>query len=291
METMKLTLSLDMDGHKLDAWALSEGLSGFCSFLQAMREETNEAEGLDVQVEAIHPGSFQFALELIGHVVSLTGLMTGGGVQTLMTLVQMAVEYLKLKIFLGDEKPDEVRRNGDVVIVLKDGAQLNISSVVHNAYMTNGDAAQASQSMANAFRSDERVRGIKLKDADGTELAGFDGEQLHRLALSNAYLNEEHSVICDKRAVLLVRAPSLDGSTKWRFLYNGRKIIANIADESFMEKVKSGELRFGNGDRLLAVLEIGLEKKPGRTVWKESSYSVVSVDVQGFQNAEQQSLF
>ena len=64
---------------------------------------------------------------------------------------------------------------------------------------------------------------------------------------------------------------------KWRFEYKNRTIAADIKDDDFILRVKSGELEFKSKDVLTADLKIEQERLPGSQYWEDKRFCVVKV--------------
>ena len=57
--------------------------------------------------------------------------------------------------------------------------------------------------------------------------------------------------------LLTIHSPVLQGTAKWKFVYEGKQVSSSIKDEKFLEKVSDGAEAFRNEDRLKVELEIG----------------------------------
>lgn len=63
--------------------------------------------------------------------------------------------------------------------------------------------------------------------------------------------SEQHLLESENEMWLSIQKVVLEGNSKWAFSDGKRTFSATIEDQQFLEKVKDGKERFGNGDRLL----------------------------------------
>ena len=78
-------------------------------------------------------------------------------------------------------------------------------------------------------------------------------------------------------ATLIVLKPWINASKrKWSFEWNGVPVSAYVRDENFLQKVRSHQIRFGNGDALEVDIEVYEELDESRGVWisDQSSYVI-----------------
>lgn len=279
IESKELMVSLDTENHSIGAEALTEGLAGFCALLQILRKSVTTAEGLDIEVEALEPGSFRIKLNLIGHIASLVGsLATAMGASPAVTaLITATAEYYQIHELLAGSVADSVEEVDGRSIVTKDHSQINVNSTVFNVYRDSPEAADACTASSRAFHRDKRINGFFLASDKGKKLAEFDSPQLEKLSRTNGYMVAARRTIIEDAAVLTLRSPSLDCSGKWKCLYQGRKISVAIADEDFRERVLNRELRFANADQLTVRLQIAQLQEAVGKIWKDQSFKALQV--------------
>ena len=290
-DSKKLFLTLEMSSHQVDAYALTGGLAGFCDLLEELRRDGSDAEGLDIKVEALNPGSFKICLNLLGRIAPIVGCIASdaGGILPLTQLITAAVEYLKLHEFLAGSQADSAVYTGGGQVIIHSGCRnVTVNKNTYNIYVSSPSAADACRTSMQAVRSDKSIRGLKIEDEEHEVLAQFDSSQLERLSSENGYMDDEMRVVIDAKAVLTLRSPSLDGTGKWKCLYHGNKINVEFRDHAFIEKVRSRELSFANQDQIPVQLEIESQRVPGSQTWKDKRFSVVSVDMQRLESLPHQ---
>lgn len=74
--------------------------------------------------------------------------------------------------------------------------------------------------------------------------------------ISSSLLEEDEDMIVNlsQKQTVVVRKPSLDMSSKWT-IHTDRSIQAEIKDEEFSKLVKSGNISFSNGTKLVVDIE------------------------------------
>ena len=277
IDSRKIILSLDIDEHKIGVKALTQGLQGFCELIEICGQENSDAEALDIQVEALKPGSFQISLDLIGSVGQIVSALGGLSniVDFLSGTITIITGYFELARLLQGNLADKVESKDGGVVITKGNQNVYVNSTVFNLFSTNPDAALACRKAMLGFKDDERVNGISLLDENGKLIISFNRAEMIGMGRKNAYISNSQRVCTEENATLELRAAGLDGKTKWKFLYNGRNINVSVDDSEFMEKVKNGMIRFGNHDVFHARLEFIEFLDSGG--WQAKDYKILEV--------------
>ncbi len=157
--------------------------------------------------------------------------------------------------FKGEQPSEKAIKDGVSVGNIMITGGTNIINIVNQPRV---DAAldQAAQDL----EKDESLTGVKLVNkSTGEEIVDLPRETFRYLRSPEA--GQLHDVPSDRvrkvETLLTVHSPVLEGTAKWKFVYEGRQISASIKDEEFLKEVTSGVEAFRNGDRLKVKLEIG----------------------------------
>lgn len=85
------------------------------------------------------------------------------------------------------------------------------------------------------------------------------------------------------RAILVVLKPWINASNrKWTFEWNGVPLTAYVRDELFLERVRSHEIGFRNGDAMEVDLEVYEELDEERNIWINDASSYVIQEVHSY---------
>jgi hypothetical protein len=76
---------------------------------------------------------------------------------------------------------------------------------------------------------------------------------------------------------LVIHTPVLEGKAKWKFIFDGHTISADIRDHEFMGKVSLGEESFAAGDRLEVELTVTEEFDNSLATYKAAEHAVLRV--------------
>lgn len=292
IDSKKVILSLDVEEHKIGVKALTQGLQGFCELMEICGRENSDEETLDIQIEALQPGSFEISLDLIGQAGQVVGAL--GGFAQIVTFLSGTITiitgYLEIARFLQGKLADKVEPGDGVVNISSGNQTFNANTQVFNIYTSNPDAADACRKAMLGFKDDKRVNGISMFDENGKLIISFSRDEMIGMGRKNAYINNTERVCTEENATLELRAAGLDGTTKWKFLYKGHNINVSINDSEFMERVKNSLVRLGNHDVFHAKLEFTEFRDSGG--WQAKDYKILKVyNIELNQVSEQTKLF
>jgi hypothetical protein len=85
------------------------------------------------------------------------------------------------------------------------------------------------------------------------------------------------------RAILVILKPWINASDrKWTFEWNGVPLTAYVRDVDFLERVRSHDVGFRNGDAMEVEIEVYEELDEDRHIWINDASSYVVREVHRF---------
>jgi hypothetical protein len=116
---------------------------------------------------------------------------------------------------------------------------------------------QLSEKMEKTFEllnCNKDVDQFSISDENAGEIISVPKDDFKPIAIRRERKIKNPNEIIE-RALLYLRGLVFDLKSKWRFVYNGKKISASISDPIFKEKIMMGE-KFAQGDVLDVELKI-----------------------------------
>lgn len=158
-----------------------------------------------------------------------------------------------------------------------------ISGGISNSVVTllaNNDITALVGAASSALQADETISGVAIKaGADHHTIATIPREALPYFEQNSSAptVEKQAKVRKRKKVTLIVHTSVLEGSSKWKFMYEGHTISADIQDKTFMAKVNAGDEAFAAGDRLVVDLKIAEEYDSALAAFQITSYVVAKV--------------
>ncbi|MDX5435689.1 MAG: hypothetical protein LPK03_00740, partial [Pontibacter sp.] len=174
-----------------------------------------------------------------------------------------------------------IEEDGKVKVEREDGRQMIIhNSGVLNIYNSNTTIPQSFAQTFGTLNNNPSVNGFEVRDSANKPLVTVDREYFEELSHFTVEQEaEQTNIVYDDRARLSVTKISFETTsrTRWDFKYKGQKISATISDSSFIQQVKEGLQRFGNGDMLEVDLEIQQVYEPSVKSFINKVYNIIKV--------------
>lgn len=254
-DSQQIKIKFEIDGHELDATALSDFLRNFEGLSNALGSRLTPQSKIGLKVRTPEPGSFLIDLVVVAHQV---GILQSAGLVAAAQLISTGIDQvMKIRQFLKRSKPKSVSQigNGCVVIVNGDNNQITIQKDVYEAYSKDPDVPVQINGVLSAAKLDPNVKALKIGTVSPTEGVIISREELDDLIVPQ---DEPGALGIQMRedANLFIVKVSFEADLKWQFVYEGQKIGARISDKSFNEQVEKNREPFRKGDRLIADLGI-----------------------------------
>jgi hypothetical protein len=269
--------------NELDASTLGEVLLNTV----ALTEEANKVLGnyhpLNINVKSHKKGSFivDLAFQVPEAIDAIVPLITPDNLKTaklaIESIVGLVASVLSLRKKLKNEAPKEIDIDGDNV-TLTTGNNNKVTTTIntYKLYFDNARGQKSVQDILNAVEGNKSVEDFSLLDDKDEPLFEVNRKELPQLI---APISIESDTQRSKTVRVLLNILALDWQVtknKWRFIFQGNKILAKIEDPEFANKVKNGE-RFANGDALEVDLEIEQEFDKSVNTFLNKRYKVLKV--------------
>lgn len=250
----------------LEPVAFSEAVRGFAEVVTAITEsQYGSADDVTLKVHRLTEGSL--ILELLQHIgdVSINDLVAVSA--SVGKEIREAIELLK---HLRGQPPAAVTRNPDnrVAVQSNNGTIAVFYDSTVNL-VVNGDlggsiervAKPVSQGLADGFA-------VAVNSAPVASVSREEASSMVSVASDKALLENETEIWLTATKVVLA------GEAKWTFSDGRRPFTAPVLDPTFLESVREGRERFGNGDRLLVRLKAKQSQRGNRL---RTQYEVTQV--------------
>jgi len=181
-------------------------------------------------------------------------------------------EFLSFKSQLAGRK---YTITGNNVIVVEHGENFQVSPIGITLFDPKSKGAQAAERAFDNLATDPNVVGVCFSRAG--EVEPFS--RVSKEAFGSFHVPETLGPSRRKeiRATIGIRQPAFDRRLVWRFLLDGRKIEAKMADETFLKLSTTGVESFSQKDSLDVSLEITEEQDPVSQHWIKRSYVITKV--------------
>lgn len=280
MAEKSITVKFDGQAHQVELGTFTQVLMNYSDVVRAAAKEAGIDEPVHVCISATEPGSLDVVLSVAtDELEGLFALLNDNqGVTSALGLaITSAAGLFNFKKWLaGKKKIDAVEEAGDGAIRVEAGG--NVTVIQDSVIQLYRNYPQASESIGSAFRTLEdnpAIEGFEMID-DGKSV--FRAERDEFAAIASSPNHEAESVVHESvEETLVVIKPCLipSKSRKWEFIYDGARISATIADESFMENLSS--YSFTLGTRMRVLLDIVKELDPKYATYLNKSYTVTQV--------------
>lgn len=240
----------------LEPIAFAEAVRGFAEFISAITEsQYGAADDVTLKVHRLTEGSL--VLQILQHIgeVSINDLLAVSA--TVGTEIKFAIDLLK---HLRGEPPASTHRaldsrvaveNNQGVIQTFNNSTVNLVMIGDLGGSIERVAKPISQGHATGFAVE--VNSVPVAQVSREEVASMVS-----VAADTALLESDTEIWLTAMKVVL------EGEAKWTFSDGRRPFTAPVLDPTFLESVKAGHERFGNGDRLLVRLRAKQSQRGNR---------------------------
>lgn len=211
-----------------------------------------EVDDLEVKVKPFKEGSFEIDLLL----KSTVNLFNGPEVSAAINIITLlGLGYGTIKFVKGKVNQFKKTKN-NITYYSEDGFKLEVDKKTHDFIQNEAVQKAISGSIATPIQNIDGVNGISLQTDGYEERIHIDREDLDLLETYSKIELEDESKNIENRAIIYVKPArgSYSGEEKQYTFIAGKdnKLYpTTIQDESFIKKLKSGEVRLFHEDVLL----------------------------------------
>lgn len=237
----------------IDVKGIISALQGYNRISEkAARSLYGDSVRATVRLEYIRRGSIDIGglVEIINQpqqIIPVIGTISLG-IKDIAELIKTWLDILK---FLRGEPPksiDPIPSSDKVIITNNGGQTLTINGNVYNNCIFNNigkDAEKLTPPFSGgATKLDIRSGNRRISTYNQEDIRGF--REIKPI---------DKPIESEINAILVVKAPILEGEGRWHFKYGSQTLTASIMDHDFLERVHSGSESFRKGDRFLVQLK------------------------------------
>ena len=240
---------------EIRADTLLSSLLGYVNLLNEVHKQLNIPKKLNIYVSNTEKGSFIVDLNLLLDTFDKIKSLFGNALPfDIKDIVEISAGLILLKAFLKKEKPKEVKKENDRVVIINiDNEKFAINETVYRLAKEDEFIDEAIIDMTESIEEDENIEGFEIKDNVGHTVK-IGREKLKYLIIPNPIFEEKTRTITRENVYLTVLKLVFAENRKWEFIFEGNKISANIEDDNFIKNLD--KYSFKRGTKLLCDLEI-----------------------------------
>jgi len=279
-----LTITYESNKHHADAKAVGAGLLAIHSMISEVQSACEENEQILIKARPFARGSLEVPLDLI--VFGATILFQE--YPLFQKIREVITQYFDIKRRLRGQ-PIHVE-DGNVIIIENSRVQVD-----HITLQCLNPSSEVSRKCAEAFHAieeDPEIKAVRVSSNTSTEpLARVQRAEFPyfhpETPIGEKNLGQRYE---ESRETLVIRQPAFEAELKWRFVWRGAKISAEVKDERFQKSVETGRESFAAGDSLDVDLQRLQEYDPAVLTYVDKEYTITQVRKHNHR-AEQGNLF
>lgn len=262
----------------VDAYTFGNSLVSIADTIRAINETINPGQNIEVRLDAVGPGSFRAVVRRIKK--GFGGFLSRAPENLLWAILAVWLidpnfeEDRRIEVF--DDRV-EISQGGDVIIISREAFdQLRNTK-------SNPKVERSVRRTFETIEKDESVENFGLTPNldDREPLVQIPRDDFLRLANgATSSVDGVRRRPQEVRTIAVVLKPWIDASKhKWSFEWNGVPISAYVRDDSFLDRVRNHEIRFGNGDALDLLIEYFQDYDENLNVWVNDTNSFSAKEV------------
>jgi hypothetical protein len=266
-----VVVTLETQSSEASAVAVATTMQAVVALLEGAQKHLTSDQSLIVKARPFEAGSLEVVLEL----VLVGGTLLFPDHPLFQTILSIIAEYIAVRK-TAEGKPLPAPGKTDGVVISGD---ITISNSVVTL-LTNNDITALVGKASSALQADETITGIAIKEGeDHHTIATIPRAALPYFEQSPSAptVQKQSKERKRKKVTVIVHTSVLEGNSKWKFIYEGHTISADIQDQAFMAKVNAGEEAFAAGDRLVVDLKVVEEYDVALAAFQIASYFVMKV--------------
>lgn len=270
LNSANYTIKINTENHSIDAGVLGDILLSYKKSVLAVASEVHDCQSIKVDVSTVETGCIE-----IHSVIDVFQSVLNP--ETIPNIILTIKAIVQLYCFLKGKPPQAVAssENGDLIIKNCDHSTITVNQTIYKGYIASGTPPFGK----GEGLTREGVKSVQILDGKGVEQIKIDGHDLPSMTSPSSMMEDsraEDFVVEDELVVetIPIEAPQ---RKQWGFIRNGQKIRAKIKDLDFIEKIKSHQISFRQGDRIKARLNIHREFNPVMQCWMVKRHQLLSV--------------
>lgn len=248
-----LSLTLKTPDSAADAAAVASMLRALVVLVEETRDELKIDGKFSIRVNPFKEGSLEIPIQIFVFGAASALFTFNPGLSKLLDTLKSFFELKKY--FKGEIPSEKALQNGVSVGNITINGTHNVINIIQQRRVE-----EAFDQAAKDLEGDESLTGVKLiNKSSGEEIADIPRNEFSYFCIGGD--GQDIEVAQDRvrsvEALLTIHTAVLPGTAKWKFVYEGKQILASIKHDNFLERVRNGDEAIRNGDRLKVELEIG----------------------------------
>src|SRR5690606_3056878 len=283
----EFNFKLEGESHSINAQLLSEIIIDLNTIITEIKNKLNVGNELELKVETFQKGSFDILFALgLDPTLSQTiySYLNKENIELAGTIISSLSDIFSIRQFLGGEKPKNVKpinnneyrienNKGDVKIINNNLRDLAINNPIINLTVNNTFNNLSEHSEVDGITLKTSEEAIKIVKKEFPKMIG----NLIPDTIKEEDIQKERTKSLENISLSIFKIV-FDSKYKWQFFdSNGTKISAHIKDQTFFEKIKTGNLQFSNGDLMIVDMEILQIYNEVAKTYENKSYVITKV--------------
>jgi hypothetical protein len=274
------------DAKDIDIDTLITSQVHFAAMVKEVQNRYFPDSKISIRINGFSPDSFGVNEQMI--IEQVTTLFTKENIVLASVVVGIVADFIAIKkavkgdkeAKIEEKKIDNNRTEINITIQDSPGTKLKVYTNAMDLYKNSDEMDRASKKNIAAIDKDENIDGIELNDVENKKNILQANKDEFKYILADSIYSKKEDKDKDEEVDLLVKKPDLSpknsNNVHWDFIYKGRKITAQIEDESFIKKVLDGQ-KFGRGDSLRANVKIHYKLDSSLGTYLESKFTVTRI--------------
>jgi hypothetical protein len=270
IQKTELTVKLNSEPSEASPTAVGSTLIAIDALVNEVSKAFDENQKFLLKARPFKEGSFEieFSLAVITS-IALTQL------PVLRDFLSILKQYFEVKKLLKGEKPKLNEQNKIVI----EGNEIKIDNAVLNIISSENIANQMISQAFTEIEKDTTIKDVQIfEKTPQNPLAKIERKEFHyyKIPEPDTMIIEKYPTEKILRTTLHIVSPVFDNKSKWKFILDGKRISAEIADEKFIDIVASGEA-FACGDKLDVDLQVIQKYDDVSSCYIDSRYIIIKV--------------
>lgn len=266
---------LALDDHTMAVESFAPALLSLSSLISTINKKANQ-EKVDAQLAVnaqFVAGSFGIELILNQSILGVvTSVFASQGVTAFVNAYGIFCalrDLVTLKKALNGQSPDEVKRDGENVIIKVKNINITIGTLAYEAFID--EKANDACNRVVAPLAETGIDRVRFRSREGEDVSVEKEELAGFVASANKEILAENV----RRIGLVITSLNFNEGTKWRVTLGEKTpIFTTISDKEFLQRVDAGIESFRKGDILMAELKETQTVQNGKVA---VAYDVVKV--------------
>lgn len=278
-------LTIEGNHNSIDVKLLTRTLTNFNTLIQEINNEAKTGNELSFEIQTFQPGSFDILCSLIGDAGltnSLFNVFNKDNLDFASKIIGMLADIISVSEFLNGNQPEKIENqtNNKISIKNNEGEIRIIDKSIENLAIKNSVVNLTINNVFSDFEKNENITGFSIKDNKGKNKVKINRESFKKLTkqieIDENAIEERNNIIASNVCLNIFKIV-FDHGKKWEFFYLGRKISANIIDTDFINKMMQRQIKFMNGDMIVADMAIERKFNNIANTFENKNYTVLKI--------------